>query len=101
LGLFTESPRWASKPGTESLVAEYWRAFASEADVSALVGIPIHYASSRVRSDEPYERNERGGVVFTEAKMETGRPYPFKIQDIWLVAVKHKDDGDVRLYQLV
>ena len=65
---------------------------------SALRGlVPL----SEERFDEPYERNEKGGVVFTESKMETGRPYPFKIADTWIVAVKREDKGDVRLYQLV
>ena len=41
------------------------------------------------------------GVECDESKMEVHRPYPFKMGDAWLVAVRHSfQNGDVGLYDL-
>ena len=49
---------------------------------------------------EPFDRLENGGVRFHERKMAIGRPCPFTLRGIWLIAVRKSDqDGDVTFYK--
>lgn len=50
---------------------------------------------------QPFHRTSDGKIEFEEARMEIHRPYPFKVGDAWLIAVRRSSrDGDVKLYQL-
>ena len=49
---------------------------------------------------EPFDRLKDGGVNFHEHKMEIGRPYPFNVRGVWLIAIRKSDDeGDVSVYE--
>ena len=54
-----------------------------------------------VESHDPFTQNERGGILCDERKMELERPYPFKVESVWFVAVRYSEkDGDVEIYVL-
>lgn len=48
----------------------------------------------------PIEYCEDGSVEFEKDLMELGRPYPYKLKEIWFVAVKQPDKRGLCFYQL-
>lgn len=84
-------------PGYSHEAAGYSQIDSGEGDVGALLW---HHEVVIPAAPEPSPFHEiDGGVEIDQDKMEIGRPYPYRLDGTWFVAVRHsKKAGDVDIY---